>query len=106
MLGVRTPTLVRWVREGRLTAWFTPGGHRRYPLSEIRRILAGDDPRPGEEGQMAQDAVRLYEQGWNIRQVADKFSVTYGVMRRTLKSHTTLRHCGGPRNRHDPPGRC
>ena len=31
---------------------------------------------------MERDAVRLYEQGWSIRQVADRFSLSYGVMRR------------------------
>ena len=34
---------------------------------------------------MADDAVRLYEQGWSIRQVANKFDVDYTTMRRLLK---------------------
>lgn len=94
MFGVLTPTLARWVREGRLTAWFTPGGHRRYRLSELRRILAGAEPSD-EEQQQAMDAARLYEQGWSIRQVADKFGLDYGVTRRMLMGHTTLRDRGG-----------
>jgi excisionase family DNA binding protein len=30
MFGVRTTTIARWAREGKLTALHTPGGHRRY----------------------------------------------------------------------------
>lgn len=98
MLGVRPDTLIEWARKGRLTPWFTPGGVRRYRESEVRRILAGDDPAPGEEGsQMVQDAVRLYEQGWSIRQVADRFGLGYGVMRRILRKRTTLRDRRGAR---------
>jgi transposase len=40
-------------------------------------------------------AVRLYERGWTIRQVADRFEVTYGVMRRILQRHGRLRNRGG-----------
>jgi transposase len=48
-----------------------------------------------------EDAVRLYEQGWSIRQVADKFDTSYGATRRVLSRHTTLRIRGG---RHPRPG--
>jgi transposase len=39
--------------------------------------------------------VRLYQQGWSIRQVAAKFDLSYGAMRRILQRHTTLRNRGG-----------
>ena len=47
------------------------------------------------EQEMIADAVRLYDQGWSIRQVAEKFDCSYGAMRRILMKHTTLRNRGG-----------
>ena len=41
---------------------------------------------------MEQDAVRLYEQGWSIRQVAARIDCDYGVTRRILLRHTNLRN--------------
>ncbi|MDN3355507.1 helix-turn-helix domain-containing protein [Actinomadura sp. DC4] len=46
---------------------------------------------------LADDAVRLYEEGSTIRQVAEKFGTGYGAMRRILRQHTTLRNRGGRR---------
>jgi excisionase family DNA binding protein len=93
LFGVRPSTIARWAREGKLTPLLTPGGHRRYRLADIREMLLSDEPE--EDDVMAQDAVRLYEQGWNIRQVADRFECSYGVMRRILSSRITLRSRGG-----------
>lgn len=42
-----------------------------------------------------QDAVRLYEQGWTVRQVAEKFDCSHGAMSRVLGRHITLRNRGG-----------
>jgi transposase-like protein len=95
IFGVRASTVARWAREGRLTPLLTPGGHRRYSLRDVRRIL-GEPAGPDEtEEQLAIDAVRLYDQGWTICQVAEKFDYSYGLMRRILKKHTTLRPRGG-----------
>lgn len=38
MLGVTVETLRRWDRDGRIGSFRTPGGQRRFPLSEIRRL--------------------------------------------------------------------
>jgi excisionase family DNA binding protein len=94
MFGVRTTTIARWAREGKLTALHTPGGHRRYRLSELKKILdsAGIDV---ERTQWEEDAARLYDQGWSIRQVAEKFECGYGRMRRILHGNTTLRSRSG-----------
>jgi excisionase family DNA binding protein len=98
LFGVRPSTIARWAREGKLAPLLTPGGHRRYRHADVREVL-GRDGRTEEEvmaeDRMAQDAVRLYEQGWNIRQVAARFECSYGVMRRILSSHTRLRTRGG-----------
>lgn len=82
MFGVRTTTVARWARDGRLAATVTPGGHRRYPTDSVRKYLqslsGSMDP---EQEQRELDAVRLYERGWNIRQVAQKFNYSYGTIR-------------------------
>jgi transposase len=44
---------------------------------------------------IAEDAARLYDQGWSIRQVADRFDCGYGVMRRILRKQVELRTRGG-----------
>ncbi len=94
MLGVRTPTIAKWAREGRLTPLLTPGGHRRYARSAVDDVLA-DDAGPTEADRLAEDAARLYQQGWSIRQVAERFGCGYGVMRRILQKRVTLRDRSG-----------
>jgi excisionase family DNA binding protein len=42
IFGVRTTTIARWSREGRLTPIRTPGGHRRYTRAEICAVLDQD----------------------------------------------------------------
>ena len=91
LFQVRTTTLARWARSERLTAVPTPGGQRRYRLADVRALL--EERGQGRERWEA-DAVRLYEQGWSIRQVAAKFDCGYGVMRRVLKKHAALRPSG------------
>jgi transposase len=95
LFGVRPATIARWAREGKLMPFRTPGGHRRYSLQDIRRLLGTEAGPSEEERSWELDAVRLYSQGWSIRQVAEKFDCTYGVMRRILSKRTTLRSSGG-----------
>ena len=40
LLGVSSPTLRRWADAGRVTAWTTPGGHRRFERSALVSLLA------------------------------------------------------------------
>lgn len=97
IFGVRTTTIARWAREGRLPACLTPGGHRRYRRQDVRGLLEEQEQgsQPDEvTRQLAEDARRLYDEGWSIRQVAEKFGYSYGAMRRTLQRHTTLRNRG------------
>ena len=88
IFGVRTTTIARWSNEGRLAFFLTPGGHRRFRLSGVRALLDQDREDRKEqtdlEWQVAQDAIRLYDQGWSIRQVAQIFEVEYSAMRRLL----------------------
>lgn len=37
---VNPKTVARWARTGKLDSVRTPGGHRRFPESAIRRLLA------------------------------------------------------------------
>ncbi len=39
MLGVSEVTLRQWTDEGRVEAFITPGGHRRYSETELRRFM-------------------------------------------------------------------
>lgn len=98
LFGVRTTTIARWSREGRIAAYFTPGGHRRYRLEDVRALLDQDDEEVGSklDRQTVEDAVRLYGQGWSIRQVAEKFDLDYTAMRRLLKRNgVRFRRQGG-----------
>ncbi|WP_354670946.1 helix-turn-helix domain-containing protein [Actinomadura sp. DC4] len=97
LFGVRTSTLARWAREGRLGATATPGGHRRYDPDHVRALLGERRARVDTDDLPAPqaDAVRLYKEGWTIRRVAAELGMSYGVTRRLLREHVTLRNRGG-----------
>jgi excisionase family DNA binding protein len=42
LFGVNVKTVTRWAARGLLPAVTTPGGHRRYRESDIRRLLHAD----------------------------------------------------------------
>ncbi|WUU95876.1 MerR family DNA-binding transcriptional regulator [Actinoallomurus sp. NBC_01490] len=94
MLGVRASTVALWARLGSLKpAVRTPGGHRRYFRGDVlafRDTYRSPEPDAAHE-EMMRDAVRLYEQGWPIRRVAEEFGFGYGRMRRALLARTALR---------------
>ena len=41
LLHVDANTVARWSNEGRVRSVRTPGGHRRYPVSEVLRLARG-----------------------------------------------------------------
>lgn len=43
LFGVTPRTVTRWAEEGRLTPMRTLGGHRRYPRSQVKELLAERD---------------------------------------------------------------
>ncbi len=94
MFGIAVTTLGRWSREGLLPYLPTPGGHRRYRRADVDALRERLTPDPVRAA-MEQDAVRLYREGWSIRQVARRFECSYGAMRRLLGKHTTLRDRAG-----------
>jgi excisionase family DNA binding protein len=44
LLGIDPDTLRRWADEGRVSAWATPGGHRRFDRSALERLSASRRP--------------------------------------------------------------
>lgn len=90
LFGVRTTTIARWAREGRLACLSTPGAHRRYRFGDVLALLNGGEPvTDGPDAHTVEDAMRLYDQGLSIRQVAEKFGTSYGAMRRLLLRNGT-----------------
>ena len=47
-LGVSPATIQRWVDGGVLSSVRTDGGHRRVPVSEVRRVLSAERPDPAK----------------------------------------------------------
>ena len=45
-LGVSEPTLRKWTDEGMISAFRTPGGHRRYREEELIRFRDEREERP------------------------------------------------------------
>ena len=50
LMGVTAPTIIKWVRQGRIAATTTPGGHRRIATAEVERLL--------QESQVAKSALQ------------------------------------------------
>jgi excisionase family DNA binding protein len=48
MFRVDARTVVRWAKQGKITAVRTPGGHRRYRAAEVHALLAGIPQRGAE----------------------------------------------------------
>ncbi|HEY49917.1 MAG TPA: helix-turn-helix domain-containing protein, partial [Dehalococcoidia bacterium] len=40
ILGVSEAALRQWTDEGRIRAFITPGGHRRYAMDDIRKFMS------------------------------------------------------------------
>ncbi|MFX0066051.1 MAG: helix-turn-helix domain-containing protein [Candidatus Hermodarchaeota archaeon] len=41
LLGVCIKTIRRWDKDSRICCYRTPGGHRRFAIIEIERIISG-----------------------------------------------------------------
>jgi excisionase family DNA binding protein len=49
LFQVSERTVSEWARRGRVPSVRTPGGHRRYPAEQIRRLLAESRQGPSED---------------------------------------------------------
>lgn len=47
MLGVSETALRQWTDEGKIKAFITPGGHRRYSRTELKRFMGSHHKRLG-----------------------------------------------------------
>lgn len=56
-LGISSATVQRYAREGRIPFSETPGGHRRFDVGEVRRVLGGDRGAIGATRERAQAVV-------------------------------------------------
>lgn len=64
MLGVSPATLRRWSAAGKVRAFTTPGGHRRFAESTIRQLLGratGPDPSRHGLGESTEGVARLVQ---------------------------------------------
>lgn len=62
MLGVSEATLRHWTDEGKIKAFITPGGHRRYLESEVRNFMGAKRRAHGMDDLVAKmETVPLHE---------------------------------------------
>lgn len=73
-LGVSASTLRRWADTARIEAIRTPGGHRRFPVSEVRRLSRQAGTRPSATLRIVEVPVRpvpalaaLLDSGLDVR---------------------------------------
>ena len=67
LVGVDPDTLRRWADSGRLRAYATPGGHRRFALADLQRVVATRRPerRPlAELGATSDRVTRAYARSY------------------------------------------
>ncbi|MGW6255471.1 helix-turn-helix domain-containing protein [Streptomyces sp. NPDC055085] len=43
LFGVDAKQVTRWAHDGKIPFFLTPGGHRRYRMSQIRPLLESSD---------------------------------------------------------------
>ena len=44
-LGVAQSTIRKWSDDGKVPAFYTPGGHRRFRRADLEAFIAGSVPR-------------------------------------------------------------
>jgi diguanylate cyclase (GGDEF)-like protein/excisionase family DNA binding protein len=63
LLGVSANTVRRWTDSGRIAAYRSPGGHRRYLAADVRALLpegsSGGLPQPGDFADLRREAQDL-----------------------------------------------
>jgi len=91
ILGVNEATLRLWTDEGKIKAFVTPGGHRRYSRADLRRFA-------GLQGKVhgLKDLVSGLEEAASVpREIAHTSFLTttwYGKL--SQESRQNLAHCG------------
>ena len=77
MLGVDPDTLRRWADDGRIEAWTTPGGHRRFDRRALERVTesrrTGARPRPlASLGATPERLSRAYKRSYTAADAAER----------------------------------
>jgi excisionase family DNA binding protein len=79
-VGVDPDTLRRWADGGRVKAYSTPGGHRRFAVADLQRVVATRRPRrPGladlgaTSDRLTRAYARSYREADGGRSVRDQF---------------------------------
>ena len=62
LLNVSKQTLQRWDNSGKLIAIRTEGGHRRYKLSDIEKILSENDNLSDEKKEIVDKATETFSE--------------------------------------------
>jgi excisionase family DNA binding protein len=65
-LGAAQSTVRKWADGGRVPAFYTPGGHRRFRRSDLEAFLAG--PRGGAPGRPAAASVLVVDDDAGLRE--------------------------------------
>ena len=50
MLGVSEVTLRQWTDDRKVKSFITPGGHRRYSVDALERLIKHPSKEPGSSG--------------------------------------------------------
>ena len=89
LLGVDESTLRRWADAGRLRIYRTPGGHRRFSLSNLEEMLAGAGRGRGAEAVERLAVAKVRRQLQQARQQQDGW-----YMHLTDEARLALRELG------------
>jgi excisionase family DNA binding protein len=60
-LGVAQSTIRKWSDLGRVPAFYTPGGHRRYKLADLEEFLERSGPGKSSRGPLVDDDSQVRE---------------------------------------------
>jgi excisionase family DNA binding protein len=72
-LGVAQSTIRKWSDQGRVPAFYTPGGHRRYRRRDLEAFLERSGPGGSTAGPLVlvvDDDARLEVEGYTVREAA------------------------------------
>ena len=101
ILGVSITTLRRWDREGKLVAYRTPAGHRRYDADQLRQMAASHEPESSSAGltlayarvSTSEQRDALERQAVLLSGVCERYGWEYDVIR-DIGSGLDARHSG------------
>lgn len=67
LFRVDPKTVTRWAAAGRISSIRTPGGHRRFPASEVQALLRGEPTQSARRAAELPDEESSEPQGQNGR---------------------------------------